>query len=148
MIYNVFGCAVHSKLRSSVKEEAKPNMFMVAIFYSYLNSNTFEESETETESCDDSVKTKTTTMSPLLYCRWWWCRCKRMAFSLALSGFGVRNEIVLAETAQIIIIKCNSNETNGMSYMNIGVLGTCRWCAFTQHCQVDSLLPTIKTLTF
>lgn len=37
MIYNVFGCAVHSKLRSSRKEEAKPNMFMVAIFYSYLN---------------------------------------------------------------------------------------------------------------
>lgn len=133
MIYNVFGCAVHSKLRSSVKEEAKPNMFMVAIFYSYLNSNTFEESETETKLCDDSVKTKTTTtMSPLLYCR------SLMMMSMQTNGiFSVSCRIwctkwrVLAETAQIIIIKCNSNETNGMSYMNIAVaaaavLGTCR----------------------
>lgn len=70
MIYNVFGYAVHSKLRSSVKEEAKPNMFMVAIFYSYLNSNAYirehepvrEKTRTYKHSVDDdSVKTETAT---------------------------------------------------------------------------------------
>lgn len=128
MIYNVFGCAVHSKLRSSVKEAAKPNMFMVAIFYSYLNSNIQWTKEKETEWTsdrkkivyDDSVKTKTTssTTSPL--------SSSMMMMSMQTNGFfsltGFAISSVLAETAQIIIIKCSSNETNGISHMNTSIL--------------------------
>ena len=139
MIYNVFGCAVHSKLRSSRKEEAKPNMFMVAIFYSYLNWNAHTHTHAYTLKERRRCKCMT-TVSKLRRQRrrrrrrQWWCRCKRMEFSLSLSLSGFPR--VLAETAEIIIIKCYSNETNGISYMNTAILLPWRCvyvCVFTRQ---------------
>lgn len=81
MIYNVFGCAVHSKLRSSGKEEAKPNMFMVAIFYSYLYWNA--HTQKERKRCKYMSKLRRQRRRRRR--RQWWCRCKRMEFSISLS---------------------------------------------------------------
>lgn len=70
---------------------------------------------------DDSVKTKTTTTtsttSPLSSSMMMMSMQTNGIFSLA--GFAISS--VLAETAQIIIIKCYSNETNGISHMNTSI---------------------------